>query len=192
MYPLPYRYLLTCIDRATRWVEAIPLIDITASSTAVAFVAGWVSRFGVPLQVVTDRGAQFESELFSELSSMIGFHHVRTTSYHPQANGIIERHHRSLKSAVMARQDNWYLALPIVLLGYRLTPNISGYSPFTAVTGAHMMYPSPLIDRDASRSMNLATIQVFINEMQSIDFSDLASGDCHSTPHPYVPKDLLT
>ena len=107
MYPLPYRYLLTCIDRATRWVEAIPLIDITASSTAVAFVAGWVSRFGVPLQVVTDRGAQFESELFSELPSMIGFHHVRTTSYHPQANGIIERHHRSLKSAIMARQDNW-------------------------------------------------------------------------------------
>ena len=191
-YPLPYRYLLTCIDRATRWTEAIPLIDTTASSTSIAFVAGCVSRFGVPLQVVTDRGAQFESELFSELSALIGFHHLRTTSYHPQANGIIERHHRSLKTAIMARQENWYFAFPIVLLGYRLTPNSSNYSPFTAVTGTQMLCPSSLVNDKDHVSSSAATIQRLIEEMQSINFYDFASGDCHSISQPYIPKDLLT
>lgn len=75
-YPLPFQYLLTCIDRATWWTEAIPLVDTTAVSVAIAFVGGWVVRFGVPLYVVTDRGSQFESELFSQLSHIIGFHHT--------------------------------------------------------------------------------------------------------------------
>lgn len=191
-YPLPYNYILTCIDRATRWTEAIPLVDTTAASVAIAFVSGWVSRFGVPLHVVTDRGPQFESELFSELSSVIGFHHIRTTSYHPQANGIIERHHRLLKSAIRARKENWFHALPIVLLGYRMIPNDTGFSPFTAVTGSHMICPQPLIAGEYSSPTSHDTLQMFIKEMQSINFSDFSSGDCHSLPEPYIPSDLFT
>ena len=74
--PLPpsegNHYLLTCVDRFTHWVEAVPLADIRASTVARAFVAGWVSRFGVPAQVTTDRGSQFESGLWKHLSAMLG------------------------------------------------------------------------------------------------------------------------
>lgn len=63
-YLSPYKYLLTCIDRATRWIEVQPMIEITAQSVAEAFINAWISRFGVPLHVVTDRGSQFESEFF--------------------------------------------------------------------------------------------------------------------------------
>ena len=140
VHHLPFRYPHTCIDRATRCCEAISLIDTTATSVAIAFMSGLISRFGVPLQVVTDRGSQFECELFNNLSSIIGFHHIRTTSYHPQANGIIERLHKTLKSATMARQENWYYSLSFVLLGLRMTPNSTDFSPITSVTGSYMLF----------------------------------------------------
>ena len=77
-YPTQYRYLLTFIDRATRWFECIPIADITTETIINAFLLNWVSRFGVPLTLVTDQGRQFESALFSELSKLIGFHRPRT------------------------------------------------------------------------------------------------------------------
>ena len=100
-YINPCRYVLTCIDRTSRWIEAQPISDITAQTVAEAFVNTWIMRFGVPLHVILDKGKQFESELFLELSKIIGFYRLRTTSYHPQCNGLIERAHRTLKAAIM-------------------------------------------------------------------------------------------
>lgn len=122
--PLPvfdgFRYLLTCIDRFTRWPEAIPLGDITAESVASGFYSGWVSRFGVPEEIVTDQGRQFESSLFNDLLKTLGIKRIRTTPYNPQANGLIERWHRTLKAALKCNShNNWVKALPTVLLGLR-------------------------------------------------------------------------
>lgn len=93
--PLPlcqnFRYVLTCIDRFTRWTEAIPLTDITATAVASAFLSGWVSLYGVPSSITTDQGRQFESALFREFSRLLGVNVTHTTPYHPQSNGQIER-----------------------------------------------------------------------------------------------------
>ena len=105
--PLPtsrwYTYILTILDRTTRWSEAVPLQDITAASCARAFMTGWIARFGVPLQMTSDRGRQFISSLGSEMARSLGTQLHRTTSYHPQANGMVERFHRSLKASLRAR-----------------------------------------------------------------------------------------
>ena len=123
--PLPpclgFQYLLTCVDRFTRWPEVVPIRDSSASTVAAAFVSVWVSRFGVPSTLTSDRGSQFESSLFAALLHLLGCHRIRTTSYHPQANGMVERFHRQLKSALKAMPDtvHWVDHLPLILLGLR-------------------------------------------------------------------------
>ena len=69
------QYLLTCIDRLTRWAEAIPIPDMTAETTAYHFLAGWVARFGAPQVIITDQGTQFESRAWSACSPQLPRHH---------------------------------------------------------------------------------------------------------------------
>ena len=116
-----FTYLLTCVDRFTRWPEALPLADITATSVAQAFISGWIALFGVPNTITTDQGDQFESDLWQQLTSSLGSTRTRTTAYHPAANGMVERLHRQLKASLMATSSStsWVEALPMVLLGIR-------------------------------------------------------------------------
>ena len=114
-----WMYLLTYVDHFTRWPEAFSLKDISADSVARALVSGWIARFGIPSTITSDRGGQFQSSLWEQLTNMLGTTHYRTTTYHPQANGLVERFHRQLKGALKAQppSQSWTDSLPLVLLG---------------------------------------------------------------------------
>jgi Reverse transcriptase (RNA-dependent DNA polymerase)/RNase H-like domain found in reverse transcriptase/Integrase zinc binding domain/Integrase core domain len=88
--PLPssngYSHLLTVVDRCSRWPEALPLAATTAAACAAAFFHGWVSRFGLPASLTSDRGPQFTSSVWAALCKMLGISHTLTPAYHPQAN----------------------------------------------------------------------------------------------------------
>ncbi|KAG6457967.1 hypothetical protein O3G_MSEX010581 [Manduca sexta] len=116
-----YRYIVTMVDRKTGWPEAYPAKDITAESVADIMYSGWIARFGCPLNLTTDQGTNFLSQLFTCLAKRMGIRKFRTTAYHPQSNGIVERWHRSLKAALMCRgkTEQWVSELPTVLLGLR-------------------------------------------------------------------------
>ena len=116
-----YSYILTAVDRFTRWPEAIPLTDITAKSCANAFLLHWVARYGCPAEIVTDRGRQFASLLWSEFCRFLGCKHSTTTAYHPAGNGLVERFNKSLKVALRTQDHpaDWYTNLGLVMLGLR-------------------------------------------------------------------------
>ena len=105
-------------------LEAIPVSDTSALSLARALLQNWVSRFGTPEHITSDRGSQFTSILWSQLSIVLGTELHHTPSYHPQANGMVERFHRGTKAALRSRLNgpNWVDEIPWVLIGLRTTP----------------------------------------------------------------------
>ncbi len=158
--PLPpsrgHTYLFTIIDRTSRWPEAIPLASITAADCARALFAGWVSRFGVPATITSDRGAQFTSPLWAGLCNLLNIQHSPTTAYHPQSNGLVEWFHRRLKDA------DWHDHLPWVLLGIRTAfREDSEFPPAEAVYGSQLVLPGQFINTVESPSPS------FLRELQT-------------------------
>ncbi|BHF66233.1 hypothetical protein SprV_0200924900 [Sparganum proliferum] len=150
--PLPpsngFTHPLTCVDRYTRWAEAIPLPNTQAETIVKAFVSRWVAIFGAPSTVTADRGAQFESALFQTLLNFLGCTRIRTTAYHPAANGMVERFHRQLKTALRAEEDpgNWSDNLPLALLGIRAALKSDlGCSAAELVFGTTLRLPGEMI-----------------------------------------------
>lgn len=194
--PLPtshgYSYLLTIIDRFTRWPEAYPIADMTATTIASSFVANYVSRFGVPDCLTTDRGRQFESKLFKELSVLLGINRIATSSYHPQANGIVERFHRTLKCALKAKErpNEWVANLPIVLLGLRTAVRDElKASPAELVYGTTLNLPADFFSARNEPSSPEELLPELRHQMRSLLPTATRS---HRHVTFFIPEDLET
>ncbi|GBN32387.1 Transposon Ty3-G Gag-Pol polyprotein [Araneus ventricosus] len=89
-----------CKDLFCRWPEAFPMSDQLADTVVRTLYDDWIARFGVLELITTDRGTNFESNLFHALTKFLGSCKTRTTAFHPAANGIVERMHRQLKASI--------------------------------------------------------------------------------------------
>ncbi|XP_066947151.1 uncharacterized protein [Macrobrachium rosenbergii] len=125
--------------------------EATSSVCAGARLSSWISRFGVPDEITTDRGPAFLSELWTALARLMGTTHHSTTAYNPAANGMVERFHRSLKASLMAHcsSENWKYQLPWVLLRLRTAPRANG-DPSSAekVYGETLVVQGELVAED--------------------------------------------
>ena len=194
--PLPpshgFRYLFTVTDRSTRWPEATPMEDETATSCASALLSSWISRFGLPEHITSDRGSAFISGLWSSLAHLLGIQLHHTTAYHPQANGMIERWHRTLKAALMTRcsSPDWAYHLPWVLLGIRTMPKEG-----LQVSSAEMVYGQPLVVPGEFFPQPLINDTSEIAELQAARWSAQQFAPCRPTRHnqrdSYIPTGLL-
>ena len=90
------RYILTLVDFASRYPEAVALKGIEAERVAEALV-DMFCRLSVPSEMLTDMGTQFTSELMAETSRLLSFRQLTTTPYHPMCNGLVERFNGTLK-----------------------------------------------------------------------------------------------
>ena len=97
-----FRHMLTCVDTATRWPEAIPLRS-TATKSITRYLTEVFSRTGFPEKLTSDNGPQFSSKEFTTWLKRHGIAHSRSTPYHPQGNGVVKRFHRTLNAIILKR-----------------------------------------------------------------------------------------
>ena len=133
------RYVLVVCDYATCYPEAIALHTIDARHIAEELVKLF-AQVGVPEEILTDQGSNFTSKLLVELYRMLHVHPIRTSPYHPQTDGLVERFNQTLKAmlrkAATSEGKDWDKMLPYLLFAYREVPQAStGFSPFELLYG---------------------------------------------------------
>ena len=120
-----HRYILTLVDYATRYPDAIPLKSISTEAVAEALV-DMHSRLGVPEEVLSDLGAQFVSECMQEVSRLLSIKQLSTTPYHLMCNGLVEKFNGSLRSMLKKlcseQPRQWHRYINALLFAYREVP----------------------------------------------------------------------
>jgi hypothetical protein len=146
-----HRYILTMIDCASRWAEAIPLTNIRAETVAKALVNTWIHRFGSPRYVISDNGTQFVSSIFKELAEKYQFKHKFSTVYHPQGNSIVERLHREIKDRIRCLSGSWVNSLQDAVWHHNRTDPVDkkNVSPFQYLYGRGPTIPIEWPDANA-------------------------------------------
>ena len=141
------KYAVVFVDYLTKWPEVFAVPDQTAHTTAELLVKQIISRHGVPAELLSDRGANFLSGLIKEVCELMGIHHLNTTAYHPQTDGLVERFNCTLTSmlakTVAANGADWDEKLPYVLFAYRAAAQESSQeSPFFLMYGRDPRLPT--------------------------------------------------
>ncbi|GBM82499.1 Transposon Ty3-G Gag-Pol polyprotein [Araneus ventricosus] len=195
--PLPssqgFFYCLTAIDRFSRWPEAMPLTDIRAETVSQALYSGWISRFRVPQRISTDRGAQFTSDVFHSLAKTFGIRLSHTAAYHPQANGAIERWHRTLKAAIMCHTSvHWVSALPAVLLGLRTSSKKISSAPLLkwcmAKIFAYQLRATPTSNHSAKPTFVYRDLSVCSHVFLRVDAAQPSLSQPYTGPYKVLSR----
>ena len=144
-----FKYILVMTDLFTKYVVTVPLADQTASSVAQAIMENWFLRFGMPDSLHTDQGTNFCSQLLKDVCTLLGVDKTRTSAFHPQGNGQVERHNRVVADMLSKYCANnpriWDRLVPYLTFVYNTTVHkTTGATPFSLVYGAECQYPIDL------------------------------------------------
>ena len=150
-------HILVISDYFTRWVEAYPIPNLEATTVAKKLI---FLRFGAPEQLHADQGQNFESNVITELCKMLGIIKTRTTPYHPQSDGLVERLNRALLNmlalATADHQTSWEDHLQGLCLAYNTSVHpTTGHMQFFLTFGRQARLPVDIIFRSPTPTPDL-------------------------------------
>lgn len=142
-------YILTLQCDLTKFSVATPMTNKEANTVAYHFVTSFVCIHGMPQNLISDQGTEFLNKIFSETCKLIGVKRINTSPYHPQANGALERSHRTLgeylRHYVDADQQNWDTYIPYAMFTYNSSEHQStGKQPYALLYGRTLQVPTSL------------------------------------------------
>ncbi|KAL3977676.1 G protein-coupled receptor [Sarotherodon galilaeus] len=180
-----HRYILVLCDYATRYPEAFPLRRVKARQIANCLIQMF-SRVGIPKEILTDQGSNFTSNLLKEVYKLLGITGIKTSPYHPQTDGLVERFNKTLKSMlrrfVRESGKDWDQWLPFLLFAYREVPQAStGFSPFQLLYGHNVRGPLDVLREaweEASPEKQCSSLSYVLKMRDKLEqFQELAH--CH-------------
>ena len=145
------KYILVIMDYETKWPEAFSLKNMTSETVADCLVEV-TARLGVPNEVLSDNGTNFTSKVMAQFCMTVGIKQIKTSPYHPQTDGMVERFNATLKRLLRKLTKDptveWDKCLPYVLWAYRGTVHrTTGFSPYHLLFGKEMRMPLDLMVR---------------------------------------------
>ena len=151
------RYILLLTDHFSKFVEIIPVPDMTAEICASKILNEYISRWGCPLSIHSDQGRTYESKVFKELCRMLEIRKTRTRVRNPKGNSQSERFNRTLLRMIKAylcdEQEEWDLHLGCLASAYRATPHeTTKMTPNLMTMGREVRLPAELVFGSSSNS----------------------------------------
>ena len=168
-------YILVVADYFTRYVEAYPIPNQEATTVARQLVDQFFLRFSPPERLHSDQGRNFESSLIAETCKLLGVEKSRTTPYHPQSDGLVERFNRTLldmlATAVIDKPFQWEEHLRRLCFAYNTSIHpTTGYPPFTLMFGRQARLPTDIAL--GTPNPPLTTVTQYADHLrESLDFA---------------------
>ena len=166
-----YKYVLTLMDFCTRYPEAVPLRRTDASTVADALCEIF-ARMGLPDEILSDQGTNFMSTLLRKVMETLQVKQMKTSPYHPQTNGMLERFHATLKAMLRKTAEErreWDVFLPYVCFAFRDSVHSStGFSPFQLLLGRDVRGPlSLLYEQLTEKTAGSVTVTEYVEKLKA-------------------------
>ncbi|GKV28094.1 hypothetical protein SLEP1_g37185 [Rubroshorea leprosula] len=139
-------HLVVGVDYFIKWVEARPLSSLTSKKVEDFVFSSIICRYGIPNQIVTDNGTQFNCSSFRDFCSSYGIKLQFTSVYHPESNGMVESVNKCILEGIRPRLEQhkakWADELNNVLWAYRTTSRTAtGETPYHLAFGTEAVIP---------------------------------------------------
>jgi hypothetical protein len=145
------KYILLFVDYFTRYIEIIPTESNDSKAVATSLISMIITRFGAPEKLMSDCGSHFVSQAIEQTLNILGIKHIKTSPYHHQSNGMVERLAKTIEIMlslyVNDHQDDWDQYLPFVAFAYNTSIHSStGRTPYELIYGQLPSLPSDIVE----------------------------------------------